>query len=136
MRKIPVQSIEVNLTVQAKNAKNSTTWHVPLTDRAAEIFKAQSPVKDGYVFHKPDESQLYQTWLNQQHAAVRESLNLPKDFVFHSLRHTFGTRLGEAGADAFTIMRLMGHSTITVSQRYSSSLLGINGECCKPPGGS
>ena len=36
----------------------------------------------------------------------------------HSLRHTFGTRLGEAGADAFTIMKLMGHSTITVSQRY------------------
>jgi hypothetical protein len=26
--------------------------------------------------------------------------------------------LGEAGADAFTIMRLMGHSNVTVSQRY------------------
>lgn len=36
----------------------------------------------------------------------------------HSLRRTFGTRLGEAGADAFTIMRLMGHSSVTVSQRY------------------
>jgi site-specific recombinase XerD len=49
---------------------------------------------------------------------VRALLKLPKDFVLHSLRHTFGTRLGEAGADAFTIMRLMGHSTVTVSQRY------------------
>jgi site-specific recombinase XerD len=38
--------------------------------------------------------------------------------VLHSLRHTFGSRLGESGADAFTIMRLMGHSTVTVSQRY------------------
>jgi integrase len=35
-----------------------------------------------------------------------------------SFRHTFGTRLGETGADAFTIMKLMGHSTVTVSQRY------------------
>jgi site-specific recombinase XerD len=34
------------------------------------------------------------------------------------LRHTFGTRLGESGADPFTIMRLMGHFTVTVSQRY------------------
>ena len=25
---------------------------------------------------------------------------------------------GEAGADSFMIMRLMGHSTVTVSQRY------------------
>lgn len=43
---------------------------------------------------------------------------MPSDFVLHSLRHTFGTRLGESGADAFTIMRLMGHSTVTISQRY------------------
>ena len=28
------------------------------------------------------------------------------------------TRLGEAGADAFTIMRIAGHNGVTVSQRY------------------
>jgi hypothetical protein len=28
------------------------------------------------------------------------------------------TRLGEAGVDAFTIMRVAGHSSVTVSQRY------------------
>jgi integrase len=38
--------------------------------------------------------------------------------VPHALRHTCGTRLGESGADAFTIMKLMGHSTVTVSQQY------------------
>jgi hypothetical protein len=43
---------------------------------------------------------------------------MPTAFVLHSLRHTYGTRLGEAGADVFTIMRLMGHSSVTVSQRY------------------
>ena len=43
---------------------------------------------------------------------------MPTDFVLHSFRHTYGTRLGETGADAFTIMRLMGHSTVTMSQRY------------------
>ncbi len=52
------------------------------------------------------------------HRFQRRTLNLPTDFVPHSLRHPFGTRLGEAGADAFTIMRLMGHSTVMVSQRY------------------
>src|ERR1700720_1506548 len=35
----------------------------------------------------------------------------------HSLRPTMLTRLGEAGV-AFTIMRIAGHSSITVSQRY------------------
>ena len=28
------------------------------------------------------------------------------------------TRLGEAGVDAFTIMRIAGHSTVKVSERY------------------
>lgn len=56
--------------------------------------------------------------VNHAHERVREVLGLPAEFVLHSLRHTFGTRLGEAGADAFTIMRLMGHSSVTISQRY------------------
>jgi integrase len=52
------------------------------------------------------------------HKQVRDKLKLSSEFVIHSLRHTLGTRLGESGADAFTIMKLMGHSSIVVSQRY------------------
>jgi integrase len=56
--------------------------------------------------------------LDHAHAEVRNALRMSREFVLHSLRHSYGTRLGEAGADAFTIMRLMGHSSVTVSQRY------------------
>ena len=38
--------------------------------------------------------------------------------VWHDLRATFGTRLGEAGFDAFTIAALMGHSQIQTTARY------------------
>ena len=56
--------------------------------------------------------------LAHQHRKVRDKLKLSAEFVVHSLRHTALTRLGEAGADAFTIMRIAGHSSIAVSQRY------------------
>jgi hypothetical protein len=56
--------------------------------------------------------------LDHQHDDVRAAVKLPPDFVLHSLRHTMLTRLGESGADAFTIMRIAGHSSVTVSQRY------------------
>lgn len=58
----------------------------------------------------------YRTW--QRIVDDEGKPRFPEEFVIHSLRHTFGTRLGESGADAFTIMRVMGHSSVTVSQKY------------------
>lgn len=46
--------------------------------------------------------------------------NLPalKAFEPYILRHTALTRLGESGCDAFTLARIAGHSSITITQRY------------------
>ncbi len=105
------------VTVRAKLAKSGKLRTIPLTSRARGVLDALEG-RHGRVFRNPEGKPLYHTWLNQKHAAIRELLAFPGDFVLHSLRHTFGTRLGETGADAFTIMNLMGHSTVTVSQRY------------------
>ena len=48
---------------------------------------------------------------------VRRALKLPDEFVLHSLRHTFLTRLGASGADAFVIRKTAGHFPVTVSER-------------------
>jgi integrase len=66
--------------------------------------------------------------MDHQHVRARDLINetarekklpqLPSEFVIHSLRHTFGTRLGESGADAYRIMKIMGHRTLQVSQKY------------------
>ena len=55
--------------------------------------------------------------LEDQHQRMRQPLKLPTDAVIHSFRHTFGMRLGETKADEFTIMKVMGHSTVVVSQK-------------------
>lgn len=89
-----------------------------MSERAVAVLRRCKPAEAGYVFHREDGSPLPESQLDHQHPRVRDLLKFPPDFVLHSLRHTFGTRLGESGADAFTIMRLMGHSTVTVSQRY------------------
>jgi integrase len=105
------------LLVRRAHSKNSKPRNVPLTARVVEMLRARNGTA-GLVFGKSDGAPLSQTNLNKEHVAARELLKLPVDFVPHSLRHTFGTRLGESGADAFTIMKLMGHSTLAVSQRY------------------
>ena len=107
------------ITVLGEKSKSKRTRHVPLTARAESILRKHGPMDAGYVFHGSDGNRLLETSLVHRHKKVRTLLKLPTGFVFHSLRHTFGTRLGESGtADAFAIMRLMGHASITTSQRY------------------
>lgn len=98
------------------NAKRNLS----LTAAAADMLKARkAAVNSVWVFpsDKTDGAVLG-TSLDHMHDEVRTSLKLDPDFVVHSLRHTMLTRIGEAGADAFTIMRIAGHSSVTVSQRY------------------
>lgn len=42
-----------------------------------------------------------------------------KDFHFHDLRHTFASQAVMNGADLASIQKLLGHSTITMTMRYS-----------------
>jgi len=42
-----------------------------------------------------------------------------KDFVFHSLRHTFCSQLVMAGVDINTVKELAGHKTLQMTLRYS-----------------
>jgi integrase len=44
-----------------------------------------------------------------------------ENFTFHDLRHTFATRLAEAGVDPFTISDLLGHTTVRMSSDYTHS---------------
>ena len=72
-----------------------------------------------YVFtSKGGRKPLTRHYPSEQFRVIRDALNLGTDYVLHSTRHTFSTRLGKAGADAFTIQKLAGHSSITISQRY------------------
>ena len=55
---------------------------------------------------------------HRQFSGRRDAMGLPSDAVLHSTRHTALTDLGAAGADAFTIQAVAGHSSVTTSQRY------------------
>jgi integrase len=100
---------------KSKNARRT----IPLTDRAAAMLRSRKAASmSALVFANRDGGRYLVTSINHLHQKARTALKLPSDFVIHSLRHTMLTRLGESGVDAFTIMRIAGHSSITVSQRY------------------
>jgi len=94
--------------------------YVPLTARAAAMLKLQKAgSRSKWVWTAVSgRRKLSRSWASEQFRAIRDEFGLPWDAVLHSARHTFCTRLGESGADAFTIQKLAGHASIVISQRY------------------
>jgi integrase len=113
------------LRVREGKSKNARRV-IPLTDRAAAMLLERLRTREGEFIFANREGQPYLgTSINHLHRAAcspviegKRKAIFPADFVLHSLRHTMLTRLGESGVDAFTIMRIAGHSSIVVSQRY------------------
>jgi len=105
---------------------------LPMTPRVRGIlemrWEAAGKPTDGWVWTAPTRSgHIESSSLKKQHAKAFETLkeiaaqNSEKPirpFVLYSLRHTFLTRLGESGCDAWTLARIAGHSNVSMSSRY------------------
>jgi len=113
------------LMVREGKSKNARRV-IPLTDRVSSMLTSGGESSaSGFVFANRERNPYVGTSLNHLYRDVcapkvegKRRPIFPADFVLHSLRHTMLTRLGESGVDAFNIMRIAGHSSIVVSQRY------------------
>jgi excisionase family DNA binding protein len=73
--------------------------------------------KSPYVFPNPETGKPLRTVKTAFVAACRRAGIV--GLRFHDLRHTFASRLNAAGVDPITIMELLGHSSLKMTERYT-----------------
>jgi integrase len=95
---------------------------LPMTPRVRKILETRwknvGNLAEGWAWSASTRSgHLEGSSLKKQHANALKASGV-RSFVLYSLRHTFLTRLGESGCDAWTLARIAGHSSIAMSTRY------------------
>lgn len=84
----------------------------------SDLFRRQkSPV---WVFTKENGEHFDVNHVSQrEYKKALIKANIAPSFRFHDLRHTYASHFVMKGGDVFTLQKILGHSKIEMTQRYS-----------------
>ena len=115
------------LTIIKENSKNKTPRTIPIMSETVLDILSNRLTKKVVNITNPRDNLVFTTSSGRQIAARNVQRDFKKacrkagieGFVFHDLRHTFGTWLAQNGVDIYTIARYMGHEDLESTKRYT-----------------
>jgi len=110
------------LTVRGDTSKSAKTRYLPLNTTVLDTMKAWKPehVDAGaFVFPGKDGARLTDIKTSWKHLLTTVQGAPIVGFRVHDLRHTFASKLVQAGVDLNTVRELLGHADIKMTLRYS-----------------
>lgn len=103
-------------TIQVRESKSGKKRLVPMNQTVRKLLHEITRQSD-FVFTSPKTGGRLDN-IKRSFRRAAASANL-EDFRFHDLRHTAATRMADSGADPFTLMKILGHSDIRMTARYT-----------------
>ena len=88
-----------------------------LTDYRTECIFPETPERPLFLGAKG--KRLSQGVVQKAMRDIRKQLNLPETATPHALRHSFATHLLQNGANLREIQELLGHVSLSTTQRYT-----------------
>ena len=117
-----IKQSERFLTIKGKGNKERLIPLLPLVKEKVEGYIKCHPHKhtpNGPLFIGKRGGPLSATVAQRQLQRLRLSMGLPETATPHALRHSFATHLLQEGADLRSIQELLGHSSLSTTQRYT-----------------
>ena len=111
------------LRVTGKGSKTRVVPVLPIAREAVELYLKLCPMRQGSddpLFVGAHGKQLSPRIIQLRIARARAVLGLPETATPHALRHSFATHLLGAGADLRSIQELLGHASLSTTQRYTA----------------
>jgi len=116
-----------NGLITLRDTKNGETRYAPMTEAVRQMLMRRAlpdQAPDAYVFTDAKGSKIKEVTNSFQRVVDRLGLNegvtdTRQKVVFHTCRHTFASWLAIQGTPLYTIAKLMGHKSISMSERYS-----------------
>lgn len=122
-RDAPLPEDEAPLRVRGKGAKEREVPVLPVVREAIARYLALCPhpfTPDSPLFRGARGGPLNDRLLRRAMERARLALGLPERATPHSLRHSFATHLLASGADLRVIQALLGHASLSTTQRYTA----------------
>ncbi|WP_343031127.1 tyrosine recombinase XerC [Roseospira navarrensis] len=111
------------MTVTGKGRKQRVVPVLPVVQDAVAEYRAACPLAlgpDDPLFVGVRGARLNPGVVQRQVRRLREALGLPETATPHALRHSFATHLLGRGGDLRTIQELLGHASLSTTQRYTA----------------
>ncbi|HEX5263932.1 MAG TPA: tyrosine recombinase XerC [Phenylobacterium sp.] len=111
-----------SLRILGKGSKTRIVPVLPAVREAVEVYLAQAPFvfePDDALFRAKRGGPLSPRHVQASVQNLRGRLGLPASATPHALRHSFATHLLGAGADLRSIQELLGHASLSTTQRYT-----------------
>jgi len=110
------------LIIQGKGKKQRLVPVLPKVREALRAYRNACPLHleaAGSFFKGKRGGDLGARAVQKSMEALRRRLNLPETATPHSLRHSYATHLLSSGADLRTIQELLGHASLSTTQKYT-----------------
>ncbi|MDF2902178.1 MAG: integrase/recombinase XerC [Phenylobacterium sp.] len=110
------------LRILGKGSKTRMVPVLPAVRQAVEVYLSEVPfalAPDEPLFRAKRGGALSPRHVQATVQKLRGRLGLPDSATPHALRHSFATHLLGAGADLRSIQELLGHASLSTTQRYT-----------------